>query len=109
MPKWEKGTQCKSSCNELGKFAPSALRYWTATAVECYDSNFDCLHCRCYYLVESQECQMKAAVLELYRKFGEPTAENVRRNYEGRIDGARNRRSKRVCEDKNQEGSNESA
>lgn len=104
-----KGIQSKPSFNELGHYAPSALKYWTATAVECYNSCFDCLHCNCYWLMTSQPCQMKAAVLELYRKFGLPNSQNTRRNYEGRIDGARNRRSKRVCEDKNQEGSNESS
>ena len=80
MPKGVKGVPCKSSCNELGNYAPSALRYWTATAVECYNSNFDCLSCSVH--LESQPCQMKAAVLELYRKFGEPTAENIRRSYD---------------------------
>ena len=68
--------------NELGKFAPSCLRSWSSSAVECYNSKFDCLHCPVYYLMESQECQMKAAVLELYKKFGEPTAENIRRSYD---------------------------
>ena len=58
--------------NELGKFAPSCIRYWTKEAVECYQNKFDCLHCPTYYLIKSQPCQMKAAVLELYRLFGKP-------------------------------------
>ncbi|MBR2526567.1 hypothetical protein IKE67_08905 [bacterium] len=58
--------------NELGNYAPSNIRYWTKGAIECYKSKFDCLHCKTYYIMESGVCQMKATVLELYKKFGEP-------------------------------------
>lgn len=82
MPKGVKGEQCQSSFNDLGRYAPSSLRYWTKTAVECYKSHFNCLDCPTYYLMESQPCQMKAAVLELFKKHGEPTEETVRRSYD---------------------------
>ena len=65
--------------NELGQYSTMNLRGWSSSAVECYDRQFDCLHCPVYYLLQSQPCQMKAAVLELYKKYGEPTRENTRR------------------------------
>lgn len=58
--------------NELGNYALANIRYWTKGAIECYKSKFDCLHCKTYYIMESGVCQMKATVLELYKKLGEP-------------------------------------
>lgn len=64
--------------NDFGQFAPSCLRMWSKAAIECFKRKFDCLNCPVYYQLESQPCQMKAAVAELYRKFGEPKEEDIR-------------------------------
>lgn len=58
--------------NALGQFSKSTVQYWTKAAIDCYNSKFNCLFCRYYYAIESQPCQMKAAVLELFKKYGEP-------------------------------------
>lgn len=55
--------------NELGNYAPSMVTKWTKAAVECYRQK-NCEDCPVY--LESQPCQMKAAVLELVRTLGKP-------------------------------------
>ena len=67
--------------NDLGSFAPSCIRYWTREAIRCFKSNFDCLKCKNYFLIESQPCQMKAAVLELYKVLGAPDEGNLKRDF----------------------------
>lgn len=63
--------------NSLGAFAPSNVQNWTEEAVKCYESKFDCLNCNNYYLLISQPCQMKAAVIELFKKYGKPKKEFI--------------------------------
>lgn len=62
--------------NELGSYAPSMI-HWTAQAKECYDINCNCAVCSVFPLI-TQECNMKAVVLELIKQVGQPTAENCR-------------------------------
>jgi hypothetical protein len=58
--------------NELGNFANSMI-HWTVQAVECYRNGCICRNCD--VKIKSQKCQMKAAVLELFKKFGKPKEE----------------------------------
>ena len=58
--------------NPLGRYTEQGLKAWTDEAIECYESKFDCLHCANYYLMTSQPCQMKAVVIELFKRHGEP-------------------------------------
>lgn len=69
------------SYNDLGQFSPSNLRHgWTKQAVECYNLNGECDFCKIPRMM-SKQCQMKATVLELFKKYGRPTSENTRGNY----------------------------
>ena len=65
--------------NALGKFAPSCIRYWTEQAMRCLKFNLECD--KCGLKIESQPCQMKAAVLELYKVLGAPNEGNLKRDY----------------------------
>lgn len=67
--------------NDLGDFAPSCIRYWTEQATQCAKSRFNCMNCKVYYIMESQPCQMKAAVLELFKRFGKPKNEVVKGSF----------------------------
>ena len=50
----------------------SATQYrWTKSAKDCYFIGCTCSKCKIYEIIGSK-CRMKAAVLELVRKFGKP-------------------------------------
>lgn len=50
-------------------------RCWTRTAQECYERGCVCEGCLVYEQI-GKDCRMKAAVLELVRKFGKPPKKN---------------------------------
>lgn len=55
-------------------------QHWTRTAIECYERNMICEGCFYYetYFKNANyraKCQMKAIVMELYRRFGKPKAD----------------------------------
>lgn len=52
--------------NIFGK--AQSTTFWTKTALECYNSHFDCDNCSINRIMKSQKCQMKACVLELIRQ-----------------------------------------
>lgn len=52
---------------------------WTKSAIECYERQMKCKGCfyhETYFKHGNyKKCQMKATVMELYRRFGKPTEE----------------------------------
>lgn len=63
--------------NDLGHFANSMV-HWTMQAVECYRKGCNCLKCTVKNQLKSQKCQMKAIVIEIVKKFGEPKEEDCK-------------------------------
>lgn len=45
---------------------------WTAVSKMCFDRKMNCEGCYYQDFFESEKCQCKYTVIELYRKFGEP-------------------------------------
>lgn len=48
---------------------------WTEGSIFCYERGCNCQGCYLKDLIESMPCQMKAADIELVRKFGKPQEE----------------------------------
>jgi hypothetical protein len=62
--------------NDLGRYIPSSIRRWSESAIFCLKR---CCRCTgCPVRIDTQKCQMKAAVLELFKKFGKPKEEEIR-------------------------------
>lgn len=68
------------SYNEIGKYSTANLRGWSIQAAECFNINCECIMCKVPRIMDSK-CEMKATVLELYKRFGRPTSENTKREY----------------------------
>lgn len=68
--------------NDLGRYSKRNLYGgWSKQAADCFNIDCECSLCDIPRKMESQKCQMKATVLELFKKYGRPTSENTKGVY----------------------------
>lgn len=67
--------------NIFNQVPVGCLRRWTPAAIECYKSGCNCATCKIIKGLETvtpKNCNMKAAVLWLVKKYGRPSITNKR-------------------------------
>ena len=88
------------SHNDLGAFSNNNLAGgWTPQAVECWSIDCVCARCTIQKMMPSTKCQMKATVIELVKKYGNPNKENTKRFKEVLSYGVYTCREENNCSD----------
>jgi len=65
-------------------YPTQATRRWTYSAIHCLERGCQCKDCIIQKIITSGTCKMKIAVLELTRKLGKPTKEEIQKLYNQR-------------------------